>query len=611
MSQRPLLHVIDGSGYIYRAYFAIRSLTTASGEPTNAVYGFANMIRKVINTDKPEYIAIAFDPGGETFRNKIYPEYKKNRSAPPEDLPGQIPRIRQVTKTFRIEQLEVPGFEADDVIATLVRFATANDLDVRLITGDKDLFQLVSDRVTVWEPMREQRFDPAGVLEKYGLPPSKMIDMFALCGDSSDNIPGVKGVGPKTAVKLLLAHGDLEGVLTAAAEGRIKGKLCERVAEAVDAARLSKRLVTLDDQVELELSVEGLRYAGPDRAAQRTLFTELEMTKLLDEPAAEAAAEPPSPAKVQLDPNVYETIHDAAGLAALVSSIREAGSVAITLETDTDRMVDARVFGMAFATAKAQVRYVPVAEAGERSIAAVMASLRGVLEDPKVAKLGSSTKALYGLCANHDITLAGVAFDTSVGSYLMDPDGGRGGPTSIMHGSDDGPHAARDVAREHLGHQPMVRSTLLGRGKERKRFDELATDQQAAFVGEAADIVWRASELIWPALEQAGLMNVLEDVELPLTPVLASIERHGMRIDLELLAQMKEEFAVEISRLEAKCYEAAGQEFKINSTAQLRKILFEDLGLKIVKRKKTGPSTDASVLEELADAHPLPAAIVE
>ncbi len=610
MSSRPLLHVIDGSGYIYRAYFAIRVLTTASGEPTNAVYGFANMMRKVIKSDQPEHIAIAFDPGRHTFRNEIYPAYKQNRSAPPEDLPGQIPRIRQVTDTFRIPHYEVEGFEADDVIATLVKFALKHDFDVRLITGDKDLMQLVNDRVTVWEPMREQRYDVAGVEEKFGLPPSMMLDMFALTGDSSDNIPGVKGVGPKTAVKLLKEHGSLDGVLEAAKEGRIKGKICEKIAAAVDDAHLSKRLVTLRDDVPIELSVEDLRYPGVDHDAQRVLFTELEMTKLLDEPeSAPAEEEEEAGPLVHLDLDAYVTVADEAGLAKTVEAIAKAGAVAITIESDNDRMVAGTVFGVGLATAPGDVRYVPVG--GALSIDVVVGALKGALEDPKIAKLVSSAKVLHSLCAKHDIALANVAFDTSIGSYLLDPESSRGGPTSIVHGSDDGPHAARDVARIHLDHSPMVRSALLGRGKDRKRFDEIAVVQQTKFVGETADVVWRAADLMWPALKSAELTNVMTDVELPVAPVLASMERIGVRVDVGFLSELAQHFSKEIERLQAKCYEAAGQEFKLNSTAQLRKVLFEDLGLKIIKRTKTGPSTDASVLEELADAHPLPAAIVE
>ncbi|MCK6546710.1 DNA polymerase I [Myxococcota bacterium] len=638
-----LLHIIDGSGYIFRAYYAIRALSTGGGEPTNAVYGFTTMIEKALREEQPKYIAITFDTGHPTFRRELYGDYKANRSAPPEDLPRQIPRIHQVTDGFRLKKFMVSGFEADDVIATLTRRALEEGFDVRIITGDKDLMQLVGDRVQLWEPMKGQRFDEKEVVEKWGVKPTMLRDLLALCGDSSDNIPGVPGIGPKTAAKLLADHGDLEGVLKAAADGKIKGKNGQSLVDKAADARLSQKLVQLDDHVPLEVGLEDLRYPGPDRAALKKLFIELEFRRLIpqvedvaaqvaaaavaegrpvpqdsvDEPAAnEEDAEPapvdegerPSKTRAgvalgsKIDRALYSVITTSAELHELVRTLAIAPRVALAVETSTPRTVDADVLGLAFAWERNKAAYVPIAHRyigcpKQLAMDEVLAALRPVLEDGAVPKVSVELKACVELFERFGVSVQGLAFDSTIASFLLEPD-------EVTHG-------AVSVARRFLAHEALEKQQLLSHEKVKISFDQVAVEAAAGYVAEKAEIAWRAVDAMRAELEEADVSNVLSDVELPLVPVLGRMELAGVRIDVSQLDEMSAHFAIELERLEKACYEAAGKEFNIGSPKQLQKILFEELELKVVKRTKTGPSTDASVLEVLADSHPLPQAILD
>lgn len=608
--KRPLVHLIDGSGYIFRAYFAIRGLSTPSGEATNAVYGFATMIDKMLREERPERLAIVFDHGGPNFRHEIYPAYKANRDAPPEDLTSQIPRIHEVVDAFRIKKFVNEGVEADDVIATLVKSTLAEGYDVRLITGDKDLMQLVSDRVTLYEPMRDQRYGPDEVVKKMLVGPEKLGDSLALSGDSSDNIPGVKGVGPKKAAKLLEDFGDLEGVLAAAKDGKIKGKTGQTIADSVDDARLSRQLVTLKDDVVLDVSsAEALAYVGPDQNALKRIYTELDFRRLIpklteaDEVVPdEAEAQGTLPAvAVDIAHDAYETVTTRESLEGYVSAAREAGVVALALETSTDKVVDATVFGLAIGSARGKCAYVPVGDAhdaGGLSVEDLVDAIRGLAEDEAVTTLSAETKLVTGWLAHHGVALRGPVFDTTLASYLLTPD--------------DPQHGAAAVAKRLLTHEVVNRAALLKDEKKKRRtFDKVPVADATVATAERTDVVLAATEVLRPLLDEAGVQDVFRDVELPLVPVLARMERLGIRIDLDRLADMRGRFAEESARLEKLCYEAAGQEFNLGSPKQLQKVLFEDLELKIVKRTKTGPSTDQSVLEQLADSHPLPEAILQ
>lgn len=593
------LHIIDGSGYIFRAYYAIRALSTAAGESTNAVYGFTTMIQKALREERPELIAMTFDAGGSSFRREIYTEYKATRSPPPDDLPAQIPRIHQITEAFRLPKFAVPGVEADDIIATLTKMALAAGLDVQIITGDKDLMQLVSDRVEIYEPMKNVRFHKKEVEEKYGVPPEKLLDALSLCGDTSDNIPGVHGVGLKTAAKLLSDHGDLEGVLRAAAEGRVKGKVGQSLAEQAENARLSKRLITLKDDVPLGVTIDDLNYPGPDAQRLKQLFVELEFRRLIptvEEDAATAAAISPmeEPEKEStVSPDVQETIdrdhyrvlEDIDAVRAWLPELSGAKKISVALETATTRSVDTDVLGMSIVWDRGKGVYIPV-----RDLASLLAALRPVLEDSSVQKVSSELKMLAAIAERSGVAIAGLSFDSTIASHLLEPDETGHNPTL--------------VSRRYLGHEPLERPAKIA-------WEAIPAPEAAKLLGERAEIAYRASELMKKPLDKVELWHVLKDVEIPLVPVLARMERAGIRVDVDQLAGMSSKFAEELERLEKACYEAAGKEFNIGSPKQLQVILFDELQLKATKRTKTGASTDHSVLEVLANEHPLPQAILD
>ena len=603
-----LLHLIDGSGYIFRAYYAIRALATASGEPTNAIYGFATMIEKALREEQPVRLAIVFDTGRDAHRSGIYPAYKANRPPPPEDLSVQVPKIHELAGAFRIQNLTIPNVEADDVIATLTRMALEKGWKVHIITGDKDLMQLVGEGVTLYEPMRGQRFGAAEVEEKMGVPPRLLGDALALAGDSVDNVPGVRGIGLKKAAKLLLDYGGLEEVLAAAVAGKVKGKMGEVLAECVEDARISRRLVALRDDVALPIAdLDELRYEGPDKAKLKEIYTALEFRRLVPKLEGEAAeeggeegAEVPRPARpsvsVEISRDGYRAIREPAEIAKLIADLQETRVMALAVEAEEGRLVDATVHGLAVAARRGEVCYLPFG-AGALEPQETFQRLRGVLEDRSIAKISAETKALVELARRFGVEVQGLAFDSTLASYLLEPDETQHGPAA--------------VARRYLGHEPLERTDVLGTAKKKRTFAQLALEEATALVGERADIALAARDVLGPALTEAEVAPVLREVELPLIPVLADMELAGVKIDVGRLSGMSERFAEELVKLEKACFEAAGHELNLGSPKQLQKVLFEELGLKIVKRTKTGPSTDQSVLEVLADAHPLPQAILD
>ena len=601
-SRMPTLHIVDGSGYIFRAYWAIRSLTNSAGDPTNAVYGFANMLQKVMDQERPSHMALVFDADGPTFRHDLHPAYKSSRPPPPEDLSIQIPEIEAVVDAFRIRRFAVPRVEADDVVATLVRQALQEGFDVRLISGDKDLMQLVQPGVGFYEPMRGETFDRAGVERKLGVPPEQVRDALALAGDSTDDVPGVKGVGLKTAAKLLASHGDLEGVLAAARQGEVKGKTGKTLAESSEDARLSQTLVTLKDDVDLGLeSLDALAYPGPDRDRIVALYRRLEFDRLLGR--WESNGEAPAPTEVEPQREFATEGHRAVGseaeLDALVEEAAGRARIGVSVELEPLRALDGSLLGITLMLDAGHGHHVPLAPAkGGLDPNRVLEALRPVFEAPSVAKVGGNLKLVLGALRSRGIEVDGLEFDATLAGYLLDPD----------HPQAD----AEGLARHHFGTSIARRADALKSGRKRRSFGDLEPDRAAALAGQALDVAFHAREVLPPLLKQAGVWSVLEDLEMPLIPVLESMERHGIRIDVDRLGAMAADFEAELERLEAACYEAAGTPFNIGSPKQLEKILFEDLELKIVKRTPTGrPSTDHSVLEALADAHPLPQTIVD
>jgi DNA polymerase I len=618
LSKKKLLYLIDGSGYIFRAYYGIRALSSPTGEPTNAVYGFASMIQRVLDDEKPEYIAIMFDTKGRTFRSDLYEDYKANRPPPPEDLIPQFARIHEVTQAFCLPMFKREGFEADDFLATFTRQAVEQDFDVKVITGDKDLMQLVSDRVTLWEPMREKLYRAEQVEEKFGVRPEKIGDLLALMGDTSDNIPGVRGVGQKTAAKLLKLHGDLEGVLAAAQAGQIKGKICEKIADSVENARLSRKLVELDYDVAHDGSIEDLKYLGPDTKRQAELYKELGFRRLYaraqgedDKASSSSSSSSETPVrapKAAPAKSNYRLVCTPLDLKDLGETLESAKTLALTIEYERSRMIDTRIFGFGIAWAPGESAYVAM---GEISVTDFLNLIKSKLEDERVEKICSSSKPWFALAELHAIKLAGIRLDTSIASYLIDPEDRYDASPSMSHGPDDGPHGIGDVARKFLGETSIPRSSITGTGRDRRSVADLTPSELTAFVAQRSDIAFRAAPTLKDGLAEGELGSVFNDIEMPLVRVLAKLELVGVGVDLPFLLSLEEKFASEIIRLETLCHSLAGHPFKVNSPKQLREVLFEELGLKIIKRTKTGPSTDQSVLEELASMHELPRAVLD
>jgi len=593
----PRLHLVDGSSYIFRAYWAIRSLTNSAGEPTNAIYGVAQMFEKMLREEQPEYLGVVFDADGPTFRNEIHPDYKAHRPPPPEDLVEQIQAIHEVIDAFRIRRFVVPGVEADDVIATLARRGKREGFEVVLISGDKDLMQLVDDDLSMFEPMRGERYDAAKVEEKLGVPPSQVRDLLALAGDSTDNVPGVPGVGLKTAAKFLAAHRDVAGVIRAASEGVIKGKTGQRILEAEDDAKLSQQLVALDDQVELPIeSVNDLRWSGPDLGALEAIYRRNEFTRLLarfeKSEEADAGDDGRVLARLNLREPSVRRLSSADELEAWLTQLRAPGPLCVRIESPSARALDARIDGLALAAPGLETVYVSV------PWPEVIARLGPRLATPEIEVASDESKLLCGLSAEAGYPVRGLAFDAKLAGYLLEPDE-----------SDQGYEA---LARRYFGCEPTARDQTLRAGRKRIGFDEADPEVAARLATEAAIVIRTSAEHLPEEMARGGVESVLHDVELPLVPVLARMERAGVRIDVDRLKSLSSTFDEELKRLEARCHEIAGHEFNVASPKQLERVLFEELELKIKRRTSTGrPSTDHSVLEELSADHPLPQAVVD
>ncbi|MBX2813821.1 MAG: DNA polymerase I [Myxococcales bacterium] len=612
---RAKLHLIDGSGYIYRAFYAIRNLSTSAGEPINAVHGFSQMLEKTLRDEQPTHIVMVFDTGKPSFRNEIYADYKANRDAPPEELVQQIPKIQELVRCFRIPTFAAEGFEADDVIASLTRRAIEANFDVRIISGDKDLMQLVSDRVTQWEPMKGKNFGPLEVeaFERLLVSPQRVKDALALAGDASDNIPGVRGIGPKKAAKLIADFGDLESILSAAQAGKIKGKMGQILAESMEDARLSLRLVTLEDQVELAAvgSMDDLCYPGPDKEALQELYKRFEFRRsrvAVDSPNSSketgggVSAEDVKPVVVDMSRTRDRIIIDEVGLRELAQELEGESRMAVALELSSLRLIDAEWMGVSIYWASSCAAYIPLGHLGEQnqeqiSIEIFLDVLGPLFGRPQLKKISSDCKQLCGMLIRHGWSLRGLVFDPSLAAYLLAPD------TSEV--------GTEFLAKRYLNHEPISRTQLLGTAKKKRLFSRVPVEDAAKYASERAQIMWHSTEVLGEALKKTELFDVLQDIELPLVPVLARIELGGMLVDLDHLQHLKGRFEQELGQLEATCYEAAGREFTIGSPKQLRTILYEELGLKITKRTKTGPSTDHSALEAIAHEHPLPKAVID
>ncbi|MFH1059070.1 MAG: DNA polymerase I [Pseudomonadota bacterium] len=590
MPETPVLYLLDASSYIHRAFHAVKNLATSEGVPTGAVFGFVQMLLKVIKDAQPAYLAVVYDAKGPTFRHGLYPAYKANR--PPLDpaLKTQFPLVRQLVTALDLPAVEVEGFEADDLMATLARQGREQGFAVVLVTGDKDLMQLVGDGVSIWDTMKEAHLGPNEVAAKLGVGPEMAVDFQALVGDSSDNVPGVPGVGPKTAATLINAHGDLEAVLAAAPEMK-KGKLKENLIAHADLARLSRDLVRLRDDAPVSFDPEAFSVRPPDPAVLTPVLAKLEFNKLLKEFAA------PSPAPAA----DYAMIVDAADLEAWLRAAGERGRLSVDTETTSTDPMRAELVGVSLAVEPGRACYIPLAHQlgeGQRQADrdAVFARLAPALADAAIAKIGQNLKYDLIVLSRAGLSVANLDFDTMVASYLLNP-----GKTS---------HGLAAIAAEYLGRSVITYEEAVG-GKNLS-FAFAPLDKATTYSAEDADVALMAAEKLAPLLKQAELTRLFRELEMPLVPVLARLEMNGVGLDVDGLNDLAKELEIKLIESETLCYKLAGHEFNLNSPAQLGQVLFEELGLDTVKKtkKKTAFSTDMSVLVQLAAVHPLPAEVL-
>ena len=585
------IYIVDISGYIFRAYHALPPMSSSRGEPTHAVRGVTSMILKLVADCRPAMLGVAVDARGGTFRSEIFPEYKANRDAPPPDLSQQIERVMEVLAAMGIPLLEHAGLEADDVIATLVRQSRDRGMRSVIVSADKDLLQLVGDGVVMYDTMRDRVFGVPETVDKFGVPPHQVRDALALIGDSSDNVPGVPSIGPKTAAKLLAAHGTLDGIYEALETIKSKAQK-KKLTDNKEQAYLSQQLVTLREDAHVAVDPEALRWTGGDDEEVRRIFRELEFTRML----------------AQLDPaptlaGAHRTILTLPELEKVAAAIREAGQMAIETVSTHDDPLRGDIVGIGLAWTEGLGAYIPLTHrylgAPETlDLRAALRILRPLLENDLFPKVAGDLKHETLLWCRQGVALRGGDFDVSLGSYLYDP-GRRDHQLEVV--------AQNELDAELARYEPLTR---ISRGK-RVALDEVEVERVAEVAASRADYALRLTQLLRPRMQHGDFQALYHELELPLNRVLTEMERVGVRIDSELLGQMAKEAKAQMTTLEKRAFELAGKEFNVGSPRQLETILFDELELPVVKKTKTSRSTDADVLEELATQHELPRAILD
>ncbi len=592
MREKTLL-LVDGHSLLYRSYYAIRGLTNSRGFPTNAIFGFVNTLKKLRDEENPDYLAVVFDLEGPTVRHEEFEKYKAHRKPMPEDLVVQLPKLRDVLRALRIATAEFPKHEADDVLATLAARAAERDVRTVIVTTDKDLLQLVGGPVTVWNPSKEALLDEAKVEEFFGVGPDRVVDVLALQGDASDNVPGVPGIGEKTARSLIREFGSLDGLLARLDSVR-NPRVRERIEQNRDLLELSRRLVTVKKDLALDLDLEALTVREPDEAETIRQFQDLEFSSLL-----------PGFLKKPVERSRdYRVILDAQELEALAVRIGKAGAVALDTETDSPLPTRARLVGLSFAIEPGEAFYVPVGHDYLGAPAQIpkkkaLDILRKVLEDPEIRKTGQNIK--YDLIVLHreGLQLAGIDLDTMVLSYLLEPNWGK--------------HNLEKLALSYLGVAKTPYVEVVGKGKAQTTMDKVAIDRVAPYACQDADLAAELAPLLWAKVREQGLDTLYREIELPLIGLLARMEMWGVRVDPGVLRAMSREFDGELKRLEKEIHELAGGPFNIQSPKQLSSVLFHKLGLASAKKTKVTKSlsTSLDVLEELALVHPLAKSVLE
>ncbi len=586
----PTLYLIDGNSYLYRAFYAIRNLSASDGTPTNAIFGFTNMIFKILREKDPEYFAVVFDTKGPTHRHEAYKEYKAHRPGMPDDLKPQVPLIKEIIKAFNIETIEKPGFEADDILGAIAKDAESKGLDVFIVTGDKDMCQAVSPKIRLYDTMKEKITEEKDVIERFGVKPSQFPEVIALMGDASDNIPGAPGIGEKTAVKLLKEFGTLDSIINNR-ENIKNTKARNAVSENIESIKLSLALATFHTDVPLDVSIKDLAMREPEWSKLRDYFRRYEFSSLVK-------LIPEQPASAGAEITEYITVLDKNTLKEAISSVND--EITIDTETTSPSPMLAELVGISLSTDPAKAYYIPVAHSylgvpDQLPKDYVLDQMKRVLHDPKISKTGHNIKYDLIVLKKEGIDLKGIAFDTMLASYLLNPNKAN--------------HNLTDAAMEHLGMKKLSFKDVMGKGK--KDFSEVPVEDAAKYSGEDAAATLRLKNYFGPQLKKEGLEKLFHDIEVPLIEVLAGMEMAGVKIDLPLMDSFSRQMSKELASIEQRIYFIAGEEFNINSPKQLQEILFEKLGLKPSKKIKTGYSTNIDVLEQLALEHELPKEIIE
>ncbi|HEX7129443.1 MAG TPA: DNA polymerase I, partial [Rhodanobacteraceae bacterium] len=609
----PKLVLIDGSSYLYRAFHALPPLSNPAGEPTGALFGVVNMLRATLNA-KPDYVAFVQDAPGPTFRDAMFAEYKANRAPMPDDLRAQVEPMLKIVRALGMPILRVPGVEADDVIGTLARQAAEQGIEVTISTGDKDFAQLVGPHITLVNTMSGSVLDRAGVIEKFGVPPERVIDLLALMGDAIDNIPGVPKCGPKTAAKWIGQYGDLDGVMAHADE--VGGKIGENLRGALPQLPLSRQLATIKLDCELDVAPTDLHLRDRDVDTLRELYTRYAFTQALKElekgsgsiSDTTPAPPPDTGAKMNLtplrQPGEYELVTTRARLDAWLEKLRHAELIAFDTETTSLDAMQAELVGVSFAVEPARACYIPVGHDYPGAPAQlpreeVLAALKPILEDAGRPKLGQNAKYDLNVLSTCGITVRGLAFDSMLESYVLNATAGR--------------HDMDTLAKRHLDYDTVKYNDVTGKGAKQISFSQVDLDTACRYAAEDADITLRLHRALWPQVQaQAHTKKLFGDIELPLVEVLARMEQRGVLVDAAALKRQSEDLGKRMHELQQRAFAVVGHDFNVDSPKQLQALLFEELNLPALMKTPTGqPSTNEEALEAIADQHELPRLILD
>jgi DNA polymerase I len=589
MEDSKKIFLIDGSAFLYRAFHAIRSLSTSKGHPTNATFGFTRILLKLLRDNSPEYAVVMFDVKGPTFRHKLYDQYKANRPPMPVELAAQIPDIKRIIAALNIPIIEKLGYEADDLVGTYSKLAQEKDFEVVMVTGDKDFIQLITEKCTLWDPMKDTVSDINTIKTDMGIEPEQFIDILGLAGDSADNIPGVRGVGPKTAIKLIAEFGSIENIYDNLDSIKSRKKLYDNISTSKDIVYLSRDLATIDTAVSVKKDIEEFKLAAFDRKKAFELFQEFEFKAL----AAEFAQNADKTEKI------YKLITTTRELEKLANVLENKQIFAIDTETTSKIPSKAELVGISFSFRENQGFYIPINhtlsdECEQPSKEEILRIFKPVLENPDINKVGQNIKYDYIVLSRFGITLEGIAFDTMIASYLLNPS---------VRG-----HSLDKIAMDLFGYKTISYEEVTGKGKDQINFKDVPVAEAVNYACEDADITFMAYIEFQKRIKDMGFADLMETIEVPLIRVLADMEMEGIKVDKDALKILSTTFDKELKTLEKEIYSLAGEEFNINSSQQLGVILFEKLKLKTIKKtkKKTGYSTDVEVLTKLAPTHELP-----